>query len=236
MESALAFARGPLFTACFLLMALGLSRLVFLRSWEYRQSWRRASRESFPFGKALREMAMWLFPLARLHRVSQVIGVVSFVFHIGLILVPLFLAEHVLLWRRGVGLSWWTLPRTSADVLTLLTVATALTLFGIRTFHPAARFMSRVSDYLLLVLLIVPFASGFLASHPQWNPFSYQATMLVHVLAGNFVLALMPFTKLSHAVLFPFERVSSEVYWRFPAGAGDSVAAALHGRKEPALP
>ena len=57
--------------------------------------------------------------------------------------------------------------------------------------------------------------------------------MLVHTLSGNLMLLLMPFTKLAHAVLFPFERVSSEVFWRFPAGAGDRVADALHG-KEPA--
>ena len=51
---------------------------------------------------------------------------------------------------------------------------------------------------------------------PMWNVLSYRATMFVHVLAGDLLLAIMPFTKLSHAVLFPFERVSSEVYWRFP--------------------
>jgi hypothetical protein len=59
--------------------------------------------------------------------------------------------------------------------------------------------------------------------------------MLIHVLAGNLVMVLLPMTKLSHAVLFPFERVSSEVYWRLPAGAGDRVALDLHGRKEPAV-
>jgi len=236
MDSALAFTRGPLFTACFLLMILGLGRLVLLRAWEYRQSWRRASSDRFPVGKALRDIAVWLFPLARIYRVSQVIGVMSFLFHIGLILIPIFLADHVMLWSRGVRVSWWTLPHPAADVLTLLTIITALGLFSIRTFHPAARFMSQAADYLLLVLLTVPFVSGFLASHPVWNLFSYKATMLVHVLSGNLVMALMPFTKLSHAVLFPFERVSSEVYWRFPAGAGDHVSIALHGRKEAAFP
>jgi nitrate reductase gamma subunit len=94
--------------------------------------------------------------------------------------------------------------------------------------------MSQVTDYLLLILLLVPFVSGLLASHPTWNPFSYQSTVLVHVLAGDLVLAVIPFTKLSHVVLFPFERVSSNVYWRFPAGAGDRVADDLHG-KEPAI-
>jgi nitrate reductase gamma subunit len=234
MDAALEFARGPLFAACFLLMLLGLSRLVFLRVYEYRRAWKRAGRDRFPFSRALRDMGKWLVPVRHIYRASPMTGVLSFLFHIGLLLVPVLLAEHVLLWRRGLGLGWVTLPRALADVLTILTIATGLGLLAFRTFQSAARFMSQASDYALLVFLLIPFVSGFLASHPAWSPFSYQATMLVHALSGDLVLGMMPFTKLSHFVLFPFERVSAEVYWRFPAGAGDRVAGALHGR-EPAV-
>jgi nitrate reductase gamma subunit len=235
MDAALQFARGPLFAACFLVMLLGLTRLVFLRVYEYRRAWRRAARDQFPFGRALRDMGKWLIPVRHIYRASPTIGVLSFLFHVGLILVPIFLAEHLLLWQRGLGVSWLALPRTLADALTILTVVTGIGLLGFRTFQSAARFMSHAADYLLLILLLIPFVSGLLAMHPAWNPFHYQSTMLVHVLAGDLVLALIPFTKLSHAVLFPFERVSSEVYWRFPAGAGDSVANALHGKEPAAL-
>jgi nitrate reductase gamma subunit len=179
-------------------------------------------------------MGKWLIPVTHIYRASPAIGVLSFLFHIGLILVPIFLAEHVMLWRQGTGVGWAALPPAVADGLTILTIATGVGLLGFRVFGSAARFMSQGADYFLLALLLVPFVSGLLASHPAWNPFSYQSTMLVHVLAGDLVMGLMPFTKLSHAVLFPFERMSSEVYWRFPAGAGDRVAGALHG-KEPAV-
>ena len=235
MDEILRFARGPLFASCFLVMILGLGRLIFLRTWEYRQVWRRVSHERFPIGKALPGIGVWHFPLARPYLANQVIGVLSLFFHIGLILVPVFLAGHVVLWARVIRVGWWTLPQVWADALTLLTIAAALGLFCMRTFHSPARFMSQTGDYLLLVLLVVPFISGFLASHCAWNPFSYKATMLIHVLAGDLVMVLLPMTKLSHAVLFPFERVSSEVYWRLPAGAGDRVAVDLHGRKEPAV-
>jgi nitrate reductase gamma subunit len=234
MDAALEFARGPLFVACFFLMVLGLSRLVFLRIYEYQRAWKRAARDRFPFGRALQDMGRWLIPVTHIYSASPTIGVLSFLFHIGLILVPIFLAEHVLLWRRGVGIGWATLPAAVADGLTILAIVTGAGLLGIRTFGSAARFMSQWIDYFLLVLLLIPLLSGLAASHPTWNPFSYQCTMLVHALAGDLVMALMPFTKLSHAVLFPFERMSSEVYWRFPAGAGDRVAGALHG-KEPAV-
>lgn len=235
MDAAMQFARGPLFAACFLLMVLGLSRLVVLRTYEYRRAWKRAARDHFPFGRALRDIGKWLVPVRHIYRASPAIGLLSFLFHIGLILVPIFLAEHVFLWRRGIGVAWPSLPRSIADGLTILTIVTGLGLLGFRTFQSAARFMSHAADYLLLVILLIPFISGLLALHPAWNPFSYQPTMLVHVLAGDLLMALMPFTKLSHAVLFPFERVSSEVYWRFPAGAGDRVAEVLHGKEPAAL-
>jgi nitrate reductase gamma subunit len=235
MESALEFARGPLFAACFLAMALGLMRLVFLRIWDLCRLWRRASTDPFPVGQTFRDLATWLIPVTRLHRVRWATGVTSFIFHVGAIITPIFLADHVALWERAVGVSWYTLSAVAADVLTIATILAVLGLLAIRVFHAATRFMSGAADYLILALLLVVFASGYLASHPPWNLLSYNATMLIHVLAGNLLLAIMPFSKLAHAVLFPFERVSSEVYWRFPAGAGDRVAAALHGKEPAAL-
>ena len=233
MQSWLELARGPMFAACFLCMVLGLARLVLLRLWEISTLWKRASHDPFPVGQAFRDVASWLVPVTRLHRVRQPAALASFLFHVGAILVALFLADHVWLWRRSLGISWYTLPVILADTLTVAVLLGALALLAIRIFDPPTRFMSGGGDYFLLLLMLVLFGSGLLASHPAWNLFSYQATMLVHTLSGNLLFVLMPFTKLAHAVLFPFERVSSEVFWRFPAGAGDRVADALHG-KEPA--
>lgn len=235
METWLEFCRGPLFVACFLVMVLGLARLLLLRIWELIWLWRRASLDRFPMGRAFRNIATVLSPVTRLHRVRWLIGLPSSAFHIGMVVVPIFLAAHVLLWKRTLGVSWYTIPAAVADTLTVVTILAIVCLLAVRTFDAATRFMSGLADYLLLGLLLVLFVSGFLASHLTWNVFTYETTMLVHVLTGNMTLALMPFTKFSHAVLFPFERISSEVYWRFPAGAGDRVAAALHG-KEPAAP
>ena len=235
MQSGLEFVRGPLFAGCFLVMALGLTRLVLLRGWQLRRLWNRASNDRFPIGKMFRDMATWLLPVTRLHRIRWPAAVTSFLFHVGMIIVPILLADHVALLGRAVGLFWYTLPAAVADALTAMTILTGLGLLAIRIFDRATRFMSGVADYVILMLLLILFVSGFFASHLTWNLFTYEATMFVHVLAGDLSLALMPFTKLSHAVLFPFERVSSEVYWRFPAGAGDRVAADLHGKEPAAL-
>ena len=89
--------------------------------------------------------------------------------------------------------------------------------------------MSSTIDYVLLIVLSVPFISGFMAVHPVFNPISYKGIMLIHILSAELVFVLMPFTKLAHCVLFPFDRISSEVYWRMPAGAGEKIAHELHG-------
>jgi nitrate reductase gamma subunit len=235
MQAVLEFCRGPLFAACFLVMVLGLARLVLLRAWDVSWLWRKASSDPFPIGQALRDIATWVLPVTRLHRARWLVGLTSFSFHVGAIAVPVFLAAHVRLWKQALGIWWPTLPAGAADALTGVTILATLGLLAIRTFDAATRFMSGLMDYFLLILFLTLFASGLLASHVQWAPFSYWGTLLVHVLSGNLLMALMPFTKLSHAVLFPFERVSSEVYWRFPAGAGDRVAATLHGKEPAAL-
>jgi hypothetical protein len=63
------------------------------------------------------------------------------------------------------------------------------------------------------------------------NPLSYNAMMLIHLLGAELVFVLLPTTKLSHCVLFPFLRVSSEIFWRMPPGSGDRVARELHGEE-----
>ena len=71
MESGLDFCRGPLFAACFLVMALGLTRLLLLRIWELSWLWRRASRDHFPVGRAFRNIAMVLSPVTRVSKPGE---------------------------------------------------------------------------------------------------------------------------------------------------------------------
>ena len=81
---------------------------------------------------------------------------------------------------------------------------------------------------MLLVLLILPFLSGYLASHPGVNPFPWQAMMLTHLLSAELLFVVVPFTKLAHVVLFFFDRISP-VHWQLRPGAGDKIAEALFG-------
>jgi hypothetical protein len=85
-------------------------------------------------------------------------------------------------------------------------------------------------DYALLALIFVPFASGYLASHPESNPFPWDTMMLTHVLSADILFLAVPFTKLSHVVLFFFDRIS-QLHWQLRPGAGDKVAEVLYGKE-----
>jgi hypothetical protein len=50
---------------------------------------------------------------------------------------------------------------------------------------------------------------------------------LTHLLCGELLLILIPFTKMVHIALFPLTRFAWELGWHFAPGAGDRVRLAL---------
>ncbi len=145
----------------------------------------------------------------------------------GLLLVPFFFVEHVLLWKRAVGFAWPAISVGVANWLTLLAIVAGVGLMAGRVFHRGARALSRFQDYAWPVLLLVPFVTGYLAVNARLAPGAYQAVMFLHVYSADLILLLIPFTKLAHCVLAPLSQAVSAVAWKFPAGAGDRVAATL---------
>jgi len=226
MHAWLAWARGPAFTFCFSFMVLGLVRHVALTLWETTRTMRRAGDKSLPLAAVGRATVRWLFPLDLLARQAWFTAT-SVLFHVALLVVPVFLAGHIALWARGTGLSWPAIPTSVADVLTVLAVVTAISLALQRLTARATRAISKPSDYLLLLTLALPFVTGFLVMHPAVNPFSYESVLFLHVMSGNLVFVLLPTTKLTHAVLLPGTQLVAEIGWHWPADAGSRVAAAL---------
>jgi len=232
METWLEWARGPVFWAALTFMVLGLARRVTITAWEVARAWRRAGDKEIPSRRVLAATLKWLVPLDRLGN-RLPFSLTTLVFHISIILVPLFLAGHIALWEPTLGFAWPALPNYLATSLTVAAVVTALALVIERIASPDTRVLSRFQDYALPLVVAVPFASGYLVMHPALNPFSYDATLLTHVMSANFVLILVPVTKLSHVVLLPATQLVSELAWHFPPDAGSEVTVALGKEDEP---
>ena len=229
MEQWIDFAKGPLFALTFMIMILGLLRLVVIQVYTLITGKGRRLRNA-PWRKILVETASWVVPVKHLIPGTKFFSIVSFLFHIGIIMVPLFLADHIALWEKFFGFNLPEIGYGLADYLTIFTIACILLLFGYRTFSQRIRSMSMRSDYNILILVFMPFVTGFLASHPSINPVSWEAMFLLHVLSAELLFVVIPFTKLAHIVLFFFDRISG-LHWQLRPGAGDKVAEALFGEE-----
>jgi len=227
VEAWINFGRGPLFRLAFALMLLGLLRVLVNTAIGVSGALRRNSDRIIPWREIVRQTLGWLFPVGRLWRKRPVYSTVSLLFHIGLLTVPLFLAAHVLLWARAVGFAWPALPQKAADWLTLITIATGLGLFLGRLASSNARALSRLQDYFWPVLLVIPFATGYICSNAAIGPKTYQTMMLLHVYSADLIMMMIPFTKIAHCVLAPLSQLVTAVSWKFVPGAGDRVTATL---------
>jgi nitrate reductase gamma subunit len=221
------FGRGPLFRLCFVLMVLGLLRILVMTSLGIIEAYGRNADKIVPWKEIRNKTLAWLFPIGRLWRQRPYYSVFSFAFHVAMIVTPLFLASHILLWRSSVGFGWPALPQELANWLTLLVIATGLGLFFGRALDSRARQVSRLQDYLWPLLIATPFVTGYIASNAVIGPRTYQQMMLVHVYAGDLIMLMIPFTKIAHCVLMPLSQLVTGIAWKFPAGAGDRVIETL---------
>ena len=232
MDAWIEWARGPALRFAAALFLLGLLRQVLLTLVGVRVALGRAGDRDLPSRTIGKTTLSWLFPVKRLgHR--PLFSVASMVFHLGVIVAPLFLATHLLLLERSTGIRWPALPNLAADVLTIVAVLGLGVLLVARLAQREARRLSRPSDFVILGCLLVVFLAGFLAAHPGLNPFPWSAVLLVHLLAGDLVLAMLPFTKLVHVGLLPLTHLVSEVGWHFTPDGGERVARALGKENEP---
>ncbi|MCU0725747.1 MAG: hypothetical protein MUE73_08170 [Planctomycetes bacterium] len=226
MDAWLDFARGPAFRFALAVMVLGLLRHFALALLSVRAILRRAGDKTLPVTQIRKATLSWLFPVKKLGH-HTLFAAASVLFHLGAIVAPLLLAAHVTLIEASTGLAWPALNPLAADILTLLAIGGLLVLFVVRIAKRAARDLSQRSDYGVLLLVLVPFVTGFLAAHPGLNPFPFTAVLLLHFLSADLLLFMFPFTKLVHVVLLPATQLVSEAAWRFDPDAGEKVAKAL---------
>ncbi len=153
---------------------------------------------------SLQSLAHWLVPFASKNmRMRYETTIVTFAFHICLILVPIFLTAHVAMFSMAWGLQWATLSETTADVLTVIVLLAVVFFLVRRWMLPEVRFVTYTMDYVLLAVVAAPFLTGFMA-HRQW--LDYETMVIVHMITGSIALMAIPFTRLSHMLFFPFTR------------------------------
>ena len=153
---------------------------------------------------SMRSILHWITPFATKNwRLHPLLTIVTFSFHICLILAPVFLLSHIILWDESWSISWWSIPERLADFMTLVVIAGCIFFMVRRLKLPEVRFVTSASDYIILALVVAPFITGFLAYH---QVFAYRVVLILHILTGEIMLIAIPFTRLIHMLFAPLTR------------------------------
>lgn len=198
------FVSGPLVWISFILFIGGsLYRLISMAVLAAKKDAIVYSYMSFYF--AMRSILHWITPFGSENsRQRPIMTIVTFLFHICLILVPIFLSAHIFLWKESsLGISWWFLPDGLADVMTVVVIGGCIFFLVRRLTQPEVKYLTSPSDFVILAIVAAPFITGFWAYH-QWP--GYTTMMILHIISGEIMLVAIPFTRLSHMLFFPFTR------------------------------
>jgi nitrate reductase gamma subunit len=199
---------GPAAWFAFMVFFVGViaRALMYIRGLDWQMD-RVAYKPHMKYGikGAIRSIGFWLIPFGtRSWRFYPFFTIVFFTFHIGLLAVPIFLQGHTILLKERLGFGLWTLSGGAADVLTIGVMIAAVFLVLRRIALPEVRIITTWYDYLVLAIAVAPFITGFMAAHKIGD---YQFWLIAHIITGEIMLIAIPFTKLSHFVLFFMSRM-----------------------------
>ena len=198
---------GPGFIISLLIFFIGL----FIRAWWYVRGldWR-LERVAYGYHKdrsipgAIVSIIKWMIPCATSGWRTQPVSMcLFFLLHFGAILIPLFLLGHTTILEEYTGISLPSLPMALADILAIVSLSAIILIVLRRFLSPVLRQLNTCQDWLILLLTFLPFFTGLMA---RFCDGSYDFWITMHVLTGELFLILVPFTKLSHIVLFFFSR------------------------------
>ena len=213
------FIRGQLISISLLVFILGLIyqliqffRLTKGKEWVYPplevKSEKKTAGKWVSLCLASLNGTMW--------KTYPVMTVMTSVFHVFLIVVPIFLLGHNMLLDQSWGLSLWSLPESITDILTIVILICVAFFLARRLFLARVRAITTLYDYLILLIALAPFLTGYFAYH-QW--FNYDTVITLHILAGEVMLITIPFTKLGHMLFFFLYRFLIGNEYSFARGA-----------------
>ena len=207
------FVEGPLLWISFLTFIVGsLFRAVLFFSISRKKD--RIIYQYFSWKYVFATFGRWLLPFNKDLIKNPLFSILAYIFHICLIVVPIWFSGHIYLWEESrFEWSWTPIPDGLADWMTIIFIVIALFFLLRRIFSADIRLLSTFSDYLLLIVTALPFLTGYFLTHGTVDDIAFLGDniQLIHMLTGEIMLILIPFSKLSHFILFFFSRGSTAV-------------------------
>ncbi len=201
------FLTGPMLWLTFIVSFGGLLvRVVLYIKGLSQQLDRVAYRAHMSYGLkgAFNSIISFLNPVgARLWRIRPGFTLMFFAFHIGIVITPIFLIAHNVMLQENLGISLPALPSGVADFMTWMAIVAGLLLALRRVAFPEVRIVTTAYDYLMIAITLAPFATGLISRYAIGDN---QFWLIAHIITGEIWLLSLPFTKLSHVVLFFMSR------------------------------
>ncbi len=196
------FVRGPLVWIALITFVVGMIVRVLWMVRTIRKD--KTVLPAMTTKHSLRSIAFWLLPFgSRSMRTRPFFSGMSYAFHLCLLLLPVFVMGHNVLWQQSWGISWWSLPPMVADAMTAVVIIAGIFFLLRRIMSPEVRNVNTWKDYVILVIALGPFVTGFIAYH-QW--LDYRTIIILHMITGAAWLIAIPFTWLQHMFMFFFSR------------------------------
>lgn len=216
------FVAGWLLLIALVFFAAGsIIRLIVFNSSSFKRDkflW-----SNFSWKYVLLTWIRYLVPWNQTVRKTPGFTLAMYLFHICIIGLALFVGAHLVGWKRnlGINLTFLELGEWTVRVMTYLTFLLFLYLIGRRILSAAVRKLSTAWDFSLLILLIIPFITGYLMFDfgEKWfitgegDDTVYQYLVLLHIFSAEVILFLIPLTKMAHWLLFFPSRALIGIEW-----------------------
>ena len=157
MHDIYSFVSGPLVWVAFIIF-IGGSLVKILSLWSLCKKKDGLVFEYWSWSHALHSIIRWLIPFATLGWKNKPgMAIATSVFHLGVVIMPLFVYAHVILIKEAFDISWGSIPDGVADTMSVVVVVAATYFIIRRITQPEVRYVTSCSDFVVLAIAIAPF-------------------------------------------------------------------------------
>jgi len=187
------FAEGPLLWFTFLLFLAGsVGRTsIFLYT-----IIRNGCRRNLEFPGIIPTLGRALLPFHKAFLNKPVYTTLRYLFHVCLIVVPIWFSGHIGLWEESrFEWSWTPLSDEWVDWMTLILLGLAACFLLRHIISPDIRSGASLSDYILIIITATPFLTGYFLTHDSLDaiPFLGENMLTIHILSGEAMLLIAVF-------------------------------------------
>ena len=203
MHTFIDFIMGPMVVISFLIFLVGvISRLIW--TFALINKTEKFVFRYFSLKYSLRSIFAWLTPFLPVStRKRPIFYLISYGFHLLLFILPIFLLSHITLFEESLDLTWISFNDATSDILTIIVILSTIFFAVRRIMVPEVKYLTKISDFLFILIVALPFITGFIAYHQL---FLYKYMVVAHVISGEFMIILIPFTRFFHMFMAPITR------------------------------